>query len=157
MFRRLLLIGGMAAAGAVAVAMPVAAQEVDYGAVGGISATNPTPGPGQPFAIAGTGCPAGTVDIMLNGTVVADDVPVNSDGTFSTRVVAPSTPGTYTYSSVCGNTTVRVLSATPGQQGGALPRTGTDSSVSLARVGIAAVAGGGVLVALSRRRRTVTV
>jgi LPXTG-motif cell wall-anchored protein len=153
MLRRLLLIGGMATAGAMAVTAPVSA---DYHEVQSISATNPTPGAGQPFGITGTGCPAGTVDIMLGNTVVADDVRVNPDGTFSTNVVAPSAPGTYTYSSVCGTTTVRVLSATPAQQGGALPRTGTDSSVSLARVGIAAIAGGGVLVALSRRRRTVT-
>jgi LPXTG-motif cell wall-anchored protein len=151
MLRRLLLIGGMATAGAMAVTAPVSAQ---YNQVQGISATNPTPGAGQPFGITGEGCPAGTVDIMLDGTVVADDVPVNSDGTFSTNVVAPSAPGNYTYSSVCGTTTVRVLGATPAQQ--ALPRTGDDSSVSLARVGIAAIAGGGVLVALSRRRRTVT-
>lgn len=107
--------------------------------------------PGETVRLRGT-CPGATsVDVTFDGRTFTD-VPVDENGNWVLDVTAPSTPGSYTATSSCGGTTiVEVLGSVPT----ALPRTGQDSSVPLARIGIAAVAGGGALLAVSRRRRTV--
>jgi LPXTG-motif cell wall-anchored protein len=113
----------------------------------------PTVPPGEQFLVQGRGCPGGgPVQVTING--VTYDVMAGPDGTWSLLVDSPVEPGQFEVVAVCGESETRsVLSVGQTSQPEALPRTGDDSSLPLARTGIAAVVGGGLLVARARRRR----
>ena len=111
--------------------------------------------PGEEFRIFGSGCVQGTVDVTFNGRTF-EDVPVDSQGNWFLDVDAPGTPGSYTVEANCGGTvtttTVEVLSGTQAAPS-ALPRTGDSSTTPLLRIGLGAIVGGGLLLAVTRRRR----
>jgi LPXTG-motif cell wall-anchored protein len=113
--------------------------------------------PNEQFRIFGSGCFDGTVDVTFNGQTF-QDVPVDSQGNWFLDVTAPATPGSYTVESNCGGTvattTVEVLSEAAAAAE-ALPRTGSSSTAPLVRIGLGAIVGGGLLLAFTRRRRTV--
>ena len=110
--------------------------------------------PGEQFRIFGSGCPQSTVDVVFNGQTF-QDVPVDAQGNWFLDVTAPGTPGSYTVQSDCGGTvattTVEVLGSTTAPA--ALPRTGDSSTEPLVRIGIGAIVAGGLLLAVTRRRR----
>jgi LPXTG-motif cell wall-anchored protein len=110
--------------------------------------------PNDQFRIFGSGCIQGTVDVTFNGQTF-QDVPVDDQGNWFLDVTAPGTPGSYTVESNCGGTvtttTVEVLGSQTAPD--ALPRTGSSNTAPLVRIGLGAVVGGGLLLAVSRRRR----
>ena len=78
-------------------------------------------------------------------------------GSFSIVFNAPVEPGTYTVTARCGDTlvssilTVIAAPVTPTEP--PLPITGSDSTLSLTRLGLLLVAAGGLLVLAVRKRR----
>ena len=111
--------------------------------------------PGEEFRIFGSGCPLSSVDVTFNGQTFPG-VPVDSQGNWFLDVTAPGSPGSYTVQSDCGGTvattTVEVLGGTQAAPA-ALPRTGDSSTTPLVRIGLGAIVGGGLLLAVTRRRR----
>jgi LPXTG-motif cell wall-anchored protein len=122
---------------------------------------------GSQVSFAGQGCPQGsTVTFTLNGQVLASG-PVNPDGTFNVPGTVPAglADGQYTVIATCGDVTMSniltivsgsssVIPGTPGTAGtsGTLPQTGSNSLV-IARVALALLAVGGLIVLGTRRRR----
>jgi hypothetical protein len=135
---------------------------------------------GRVVVTGGNWCPNGTVDIYLDGTIlVANDVPVAADGTFSTTVTIPpgTSPGPHTltvvgFDSSCQGTPVEqvrditVLSgggqgpggggvqaggAAGAPSGGNLPFTGSNISAGMLILFALLIVGAVSLVAGRRR------
>jgi len=124
--------------------------------------------PGDTITVSGTGCPANaSVTTTFDRSTVLGSTTAGSDGTFSLSVTIPSdaVPGRHTITSTCGDlvlsSTITVLGASTGTGGstgtgtggGALPRTGTNSTVPLTQIGVGLLAIGGVLMIVARKRR----
>ena len=143
-----------------------------------ITVSDTTPCPGQAVTVtAQTFAPGGAVTVKLGGTVVGTPT-ADAAGKVSLQVTIPAGqaqgavqvsatgPGTDDTPQLTVNADVEVVACneaspttTPGGAGGGsddLPRTGSDSTLTLVRVGVALAAAGGLLLAVStkRRRRT---
>jgi hypothetical protein len=150
-------------------AAPVAAQQYPPEEKT-IAASDTTPCPGGATTITGEGFDAGsTVQLTLDGTTSLGSATVGDDGTFSVEVTIPETTATGEHTVSATGTgidaaitaTLEVVSCeapatTTTVVGGALPRTGSNSTMPLVRAGLALTAIGGVLLAVAakRRRRT---
>jgi len=175
MIRRAIALGGLLV---VAAAAPAAAQQYPPDTnIMTVSATCPTPG--ETLAIsAQTFAPGADVTVSLASTpAVLGTTTANGDGvaTFEVTIPADAAPGTHTLTATgppAGggdveltaaldlNSAITVCShdsaASPASNdtpSGTLPRTGDDSSVPLAQIGLALAAAGGVLMAFASRRR----
>lgn len=90
------------------------------------------------------------------GTVTAD---ANGVATINTRIPASADPGRHTVraSGIDPNGRLQNLDFSLTVRGGPgrapLPRTGSSNSIDLTRVGVAALAGGGLLILASKKRR----
>jgi LPXTG-motif cell wall-anchored protein len=160
----LVLVGLMAA--------PAAAQQ--YPPVTNIitaSATCPTPGETLTVS-AQTFAPGAEVTVSLESTpTVLGTTTANGDGVATLEVTIPAaaTSGAHTITAVglssAGtdvgatldlNAAITVCApegAAPGEAAGSLPRTGDDTSIPLAKIGLALAALGGILTALAAKRR----
>jgi LPXTG-motif cell wall-anchored protein len=120
---------------------------------------------GQPFTITGVNFPANaTVTNVFNSQPVGlGSAVANAAGSFTLNATTPAVPlGTHTIVATGGGaeatTTVQVVATQAGAGGGAqgaapLPRTGTSSTIPLARIGIALLAAGGLVLAMTHRAR----
>jgi len=98
--------------------------------------------------IFGTGCqPGETVSLEYGPTV---ETIADSNGDFSTNIDVTGLTGDLTVTATCGDLvqSIVVSLGTPG----ALPRTGDDSSLPLARFGAILVALGGAALYMSQKR-----
>jgi LPXTG-motif cell wall-anchored protein len=142
-----------------------------------ITVSDTTPCPGQAVTIAAqTFAAGGAVTVKLGDTVVGTPT-ADADGKVSVEATVPAGqaqgavqvsatgPGTDDEPSLTVNAAVEVVACneappptTPSGGGGGsdLPKTGSDSTMTLVRVGVALAAAGGLLLAVStkRRRRT---
>ncbi len=156
----LVLVGLMAA--------PVAAQQYPP-ADNSITVSDTTPTPGQTVTItAKTFLPGSTVSFTLAsapvglGTAAADAAGVS---TIDAAIPADTTLGPHTITAsgqaadgpLSLTAAITVVSAdgaaAPGTGSGSLPRTGDDTSIPLAKIGLALAAVGGVLTAFAAKRR----
>jgi LPXTG-motif cell wall-anchored protein len=158
--KRVLLVLTVAAAALLGGATTSSAQAPAYN--GAAVLNDSTADPGQTLTITATGCAPG---FQATGTVNGLNIPlgpatVNPNGTvtFSFTVPAGTPAGTYTASVNCGaasvlGVTFTVNPASTGSVGGgSIPRTGDDSSVPLAQVGVALLALGCGAVFVAKRR-----
>lgn len=118
---------------------------------------------GGTATVSGTGC-AADVDVTITlGDSTAATATTDEDGAFSASITVPSgaAAGPYTIeadgcSATVLSTTLTVTAAGTGGSGGTggttLPRTGSDSTETLLRVGVVLVAAGGLLAFAARRR-----
>lgn len=136
----------------------VASAEAQYSpGVPGFILTPSTTTPGGQIIGTGFGCPRGSVvTFAIDGVTVGTATAQNdSEGTFSGSITAPSTPGQFVVTATCGSvviSNVLTVVASPTTRASTLPQTGSDSSMSLARVGLALMAAGGLVLLAVRRR-----
>jgi LPXTG-motif cell wall-anchored protein len=176
--KRLLLVVGLALGLALAGSAPAGAQEADDGyppSVFFLTLSDTTVVPGQTITASGALTPGST---SVSFTFFSQPVSIgsttpNADGTFTTSLTIPSDAdlGSHTITAtdsagVSVSAGVEVVASgqagaegeqgvtvtVPGTAAGALPRTG-DDSLPLLRIGAVLLAGGGLLVFLTRRRR----
>jgi hypothetical protein len=155
-----------AALGVVALAAPAAAQQYPP-AINSLTVSDTTPTPGQTITIEARTCePGGTVTFFLDSVTLASAV-ADSAGVATVQATIPAgtTLGAHTITATCtapdgsaltlsaAITVVPAAGAPTGGGAGALPRTGQDSSLPLARVGLGLAAIGGVLTAVAAKRR----
>ena len=112
--------------------------------------------------VEGTGCPPKsdvniTITTDADGKVVGQKtVKAGDDGSFRATINTGRATGPATVTIECGGVTQNLgttLFITVGQ-GSSLPRTGDDSSIPLARLGLVLVAAGGLGVYAARKRST---
>jgi LPXTG-motif cell wall-anchored protein len=117
---------------------------------------------GQPFTVTGVNFPANvTVTNVFNSQPVGlGSAVANAAGSYTLNATTPAVPlGTHTIVATGGgveaSTTVQVVAsqAGGGAQAAPLPRTGTSSTIPLARIGIALLAAGGLVLAMTHRAR----
>lgn len=132
-----------------------------------ISASDTTPCPGGATTITGTGFEPGTVvTLTLDDTTSLGTPTAGEDGTISIEVVIPTTTATGTHTIKATGTgidaaitaTINVVACeeaptTTVAAGGDLPRTGSNSTMTMVRTGLALAAIGGVLLAVAAKRR----
>lgn len=158
-----------AALGVVALAAPAAAQQYPP-AINSLTVSDTTPTPGQTITIEARTCePGSTVTFFLDSVTLASAV-ADAAGVATVQATIPAgTPlGAHTITASCpapdGSTLTQSVAITvvaadgagaaPGGPGSAsLPRTGQDSSLPLARIGLGLAAIGGVLTAVAAKRR----
>jgi LPXTG-motif cell wall-anchored protein len=165
MIRRSVLVAGTLLLVVIGLGTPARAG-MSYPPAPGISVDKPEVDPGDQVTVTGDGCDAGVdVTITLGDDEVATATTAD-DGTFSAtfEVPASTTPGTYSVNAIdCTaevlSTTLTVRAAgttptpTPTASGGStLPRTGSDTTESIVRVGVILLACGGLMVLFARRR-----
>ncbi len=131
----------VAAALLVAFSVPAAAQYTDGGT---IVVSPPTPAAGDVITVAVTGCDpgGGQVTVLIDGVDVGA-ASVGTDGAFTANFVVPQeAQGPVDVEAMCDNgvlgsvITVQVADL-PFLEGGAqLPRTGSNSTIALLRVGV---------------------
>jgi LPXTG-motif cell wall-anchored protein len=150
MIRRTIVLLGAAL---VAILVLAPAASAQYEEPGEITTDNPTPGVGDSITVQGSNCePNTTLTLTLtqgDQSVVVGQVTTDADGNFTTTITIPTSfsPGPATLSSACGSLTLNIAGAV-----GALPRTGSSSSLPLARVAVVLLAVGGFLVLTARKR-----
>ncbi len=134
----------------------------------GASLSDSTVASGDTVSVIANVCEVGTtVDFFLDGSTVGSAI-TDTNGTAEATVVITGTPGTHSITNSCNTA---VLAITVGEGSGALPRTGTDPTTTVAaddsepsessgsKLGILAVAGmallgiGAALVYQAGRRR----
>jgi hypothetical protein len=150
-------------------AAPAAAQQYPP-AQNSLTVSDTTPTPGQTVDITVQTClPGSSVTVTLDsdqvvlGTAVADAAGV---ARLSATIPANTSLGAHTIIAQCTGadgaplkltasiTVVAAGGSAPGSgAAGALPRTGDDSSLPLARIGLALAAVGGVITAIAAKRR----
>jgi LPXTG-motif cell wall-anchored protein len=157
--RHVLLVALMAATiGGVALAGDVGAQTYPPAAITAVPSVLTV---GQPFTVTGVNFPANvTVTVTFNSQPVGvGTATANAVGSFTLNTQTPSVPlGTHMIIATGGgaeaSTTVQVVATQAGAAGTTpLPRTGTSSTVPLARIGIALLAAGGLVLAMTHRAR----
>lgn len=154
-------------------AAPVAAQEGDDTQYPPgermIAASDTTPCPGGTTTITGTGFePGSTVTLTLDDTTELGTPTVDENGEFAVEVTVPETTATGQHTvKATGLGDGATISATlnvidceapppttaPPAAGGDLPRTGSDSTMTLLRIGLGLAAFGAVLLAVAAKRR----
>ena len=170
MLKKLMLIGAALCAALVLLAAPAGAQtdgsdsDGDTYVAGDVVARPTEDGR---ITVTGENCPPGeavTYEVVSASgsnqgtTVTSGSTTADADGSFTfTTEQVPN--GRYEVRVTCGgDTTVlsvnvnRGQATAPGRQAGALPQTGTDSSVPLARLGVILVASGGVALYAAKKR-----
>lgn len=155
MIRRMLILGAMA----LALFVPAAHAQYIPGQPGA-SVSDSTVSSGDTVTVTVTcDVPAGTdVTVFVDGTA-AGSGQTDADGTVTVDVTITGAPGsTHQITNSCNSAvlTVTVVGATsttaPSPSAGALPRTGTDSSLPLAKIAIVLIAAGGLLIVAARDR-----
>ncbi len=164
MLKRLIALGGMAV---LAMAVPAAAQQYPPG-VNSLTCSDTTPTPGQTITIEGrTFAAGGTVTVTFGSAPVTLGSPTADEaGAFALQATIPAdTPlgaHTITATGPAPNGQTLTLSlvcrVVPAEGGGAaaagnLPRTGSDTSIPLAKIGLGLLALGGVVYAIASKRR----
>lgn len=152
-------------------AAPAAAQQYPPGE-NLITVSDTTPCPGGAVTItAKTFTPGSTVDVRLDGAPLATPT-ADAEGVITVEATVPDTTpvGSHTITATgpgsdsapldltatidvtsCDQATTTTVAA--GGGGGNLPRTGSDGSMTLARIGLGLAALGGVLLAVATKRR----
>jgi LPXTG-motif cell wall-anchored protein len=150
-------------------AAPAAAQQYPP-AVNSITVGCRTPAPGEAVDVQARTFAAGTqVTVSLNDAAIGSAA-ADGSGIASVKATIPADTARGAYdltasgqapdgSTLTLSTKISVANgcdaaaAAPAAPGGALPRTGDDSSIPLARLGLALAALGGVVTALAAKRR----
>lgn len=150
MIRRMFILGAMA----LIVFAPAA--HAQYPIVPGASVSDSTVSSGDSVTVTATcDVPAGTtVTFSLDGRPIGTGT-TDADGTASAVVTISGSPGTHTITNSCNDA---VISITIAGAAGALPRTGSDNSLPLAKMAIVLITAGGLLIvaARSRSKKSVT-
>lgn len=151
-------------------AAPVAAQQYPPDEIT-VAASDTTPCPGDAVTLTGTVTgqnfpPGSTVVLTQDGTTELGTVTSDGDGDFSLEITIPvDATGTHTITAtstglegrtVTFDTSFEVVDCdvtTTTVPGGALPETGSNSTMPLVRAGVALAALGGVLLAVAAKRR----
>jgi hypothetical protein len=148
-------------------AAPAAAQQYPP-AQNGLTVSDTTPTPGQTIDITVQTCaPGSSVTVTLDSDQVVLGTPTaDSSGVarLSATIPANTSLGAHTIIAVCTGAddaplrltaAINVVSAggAGSGAGGGLPRTGDDSSLPRARIGLALLAAGGVVTAIAAKRR----
>ena len=146
MIRRMLILA------AVALVAFAPAAHAQYGD-GSITVSDSTVTRGQTITVTVDGCePGEEVTFFFDGadagSATADD---SGTATGSVTVPGDATAGEHVISNSCNDATIVVTVEVAGTAA-ALPRTGSDSSLPLAKVAIVLIAAGGLLVLVSRDR-----
>ena len=163
MLKRLIAVGGLAV---LAMAAPAAAQQYPP-AVNTLTCSDTTPAPGQTITVEGrTFAPGGTATVMLGSEVTLGSATANAAGVFALQATIPANtplgPQTLVATGPAANGQTLTLSivcqVVAAQGGGAgptsnLPRTGSDTSIPLAKIGLGLLALGGVIYAVASKRR----
>lgn len=152
---------GLALVALLAIAPAAAAQQYPPSDNSITSPTGTTYNPGDPATFSAKTFQAGseTTFTFFSDPVTLGTVRANSAGvaTINTRIPANAAPGRHTVRASGINPQGQPLNVdlaiTVRGDGAPLPRTGASNSVDLSRVGIAALAGGGLLVLASKKRR----
>lgn len=153
MIRRMFTLGAMALMAFMVLAPAAQAQYTPPGNPGA-SVSDSTVSSGDTVTVTASGCEVGsTVDFFLDGNPLGSGV-ADANGDASADVVISGSPGTHTISNSCNDLTVPVVIA-GGATAGALPRTGTDSSLPLAKIAAVLIVAGGLLI-IAARKRSVT-
>ena len=150
MIRRMLILA------AVALVVLAPAAHAQYGGDGSISVDDSTVTRGQTITVTVDGCePGEEVTFFFDGSA-AGSATADDTGTATGTVTVPSdaSAGDHVISNSCNDATITVTVevAAATTTGAALPRTGSDSSLPLAKVAIVLIAAGGLLVLVSRDR-----
>lgn len=147
MIRRMFILGAMA----LLVFAPAAHAQYIPGNPGA-SVSDSTVSSGDTVTVTVTcDVPAGTdITVFLDGNDVGSGV-ADDNGTAAIDVVISGDPGSYQITNSC-NTAVLTVTIAAGATAGNLPRTGTDSSLPLAKIAIVLIAAGGLLVVAARDR-----
>ncbi|MCB1007134.1 MAG: hypothetical protein KDB35_23325 [Acidimicrobiales bacterium] len=149
MIRRILVLGAVALA--MLVFAPAAHAQYPPGTPGA-SVSDSTVSSGDTVTVTATGCDVGsTVTFYLNGATLGSAV-ADADGAASADVVITGSPGTYQISNSCNSAVIDITITGAGVTPGNLARTGTDSSLPLAKIAIVLIAAGGLLVVAARDR-----
>ena len=170
MLKKFMLICAVVCAAAVFVATPAGAQDgPDNGDTYVASDTDANVNDDGSVTITGENCPPGgpvTFAVVSRSgqnsgqQVDSGETTADADGSFA-FTTDPLPNGRYDVEVTCGgDTTVLSVNVNRGQatagaapgRSGALPRTGTDSSLPLARFGIVLVAAGGVALYAAKKR-----
>jgi LPXTG-motif cell wall-anchored protein len=165
MLKRLIALGGLAV---VAMAAPATAQQYPP-AVNSLTINDTTPCPGQLVTVQGrTFAPGGTATVVLtSGPVTLGSATADAASAIALQATIPADtpPGAHTITATGpapnGQTLTLSLAirvAPAGDCGasrasGGLPRTGDDTSIPLAKIGLGLLALGGVIYSLAAKRR----
>lgn len=148
MIRRMFILG------ALALMVLAPAAHAQYPDPPGASVSDSTVSSGDTVTVTATGCEAGsTVTFFLDGATLGSGV-ADADGTASADVVITGSPGTHQITNSCNAAVISVTIA-GGTTAGALPRTGTDSSLPLAKIAVVLITAGGLLI-IAARKKSVT-
>ncbi len=148
MIRRMFILGALAL---------VALAPAAHAQYGGASVSDSTVTRGDTVTVTAIDCPAGsTVDFFLDGSPLGSAV-ADAGGTASADVVIDTTDGTHQITNSCNDAVLSITVSRPGAAGvvrgpGALPRTGTDSSLPLTKIAVVLIAAGGLLIVVARDR-----
>lgn len=168
MVKRLIAIA-CAALGVVALAAPAAAQQYPP-AINSLTVSDTTPTPGQTITIEARTCEPGSTVTFFLDTVTLMSAVADAAGVAAVQATIPTDTslGAHTITATCpapDGSTLRLSvaitvvpadgsgAATAGSAAGALPRTGQDSSLPLARLGLGLAAIGGLVTAVAAKRR----
>src|SRR3954452_7314187 len=179
MIRRATFFFGAVLAGLLILAGPAKAQtetdgpsanDDDYTALcSPLSVSNPSPTAGDTVTVSGTAATAGaTIVIVLNDTDVLGNTTSAGDRTFTVDVVIPADlvgsaslqafqlgdntdPVVGCPSQVAG---IEILAPPVAPEAAPLARTGSNSTLPLTRLGFGLVAAGGLVILVSRRRKS---
>ena len=145
MIRRMFILAGLA----LLVFAPAA--HAQYSGNPGASVSDSTVSSGDTVTVTVTcNVPAGTdITVFLDGNDVGSGV-ANDSGTAAIDVVVTGGAGAHEITNSCNSAVLTVTIA--GATAGNLPRTGTDSSLPLAKIAIVLIAAGGLLVVAARDR-----
>jgi LPXTG-motif cell wall-anchored protein len=165
MVKRLIALGVLAV---LAMAAPAAAQQYPP-AVNSLTISDTTPCVGQTVTIEGRSfAPGGTVTVVLNsdpvtlGSATADaagvialqaTIPEGTQLGAHTLVATGPAPNGQTLSLSLAIRVVADCGGASTTAAGTLPRTGDDTSIPLAKIGLGLAAAGGVIAALAAKRR----
>jgi LPXTG-motif cell wall-anchored protein len=170
MLRRMMMIAAAGAAALVVGAAPVGAQQYPP-APNFLTIDDSTPTPGQTVTIeSGVYIPGSTVEVVLTsvpvtlGTASAAD---NGEVSLQATIPADAAPGTHTITAsgtteggpIVQSITITVVGAEglvgapQTDAGGALPKTGSNSTMPLVRAAALLLAVGSMLLLATRRRR----
>lgn len=147
------------------IAAPMASAQ-GYGDDDTVTTSDSTPAPGQSITLSAKTFVGPVTFTLFSAPVVLGTVNANSAGvaTITATIPADTTPGSHrieaTGTGVDGQpltvtTAITVTGAgggTGGSGSGNLPTTGTDSAVPMTQVAIGAIAAGGLLLILGKRR-----
>lgn len=145
MIRRMLILGVMA----LALFVPAAHAQYNPGTPGA-SVSDSTVTSGDTVTVTATGCePGSTVTFYLDGNTLGSAT-ADDSGTAAADVVITGSPGAHQITNSCNDAVISITIA--GATAGALPRTGSDSSLPLAKIAIVLIAAGGLLIVAARDR-----